>query len=95
MPSPKKTEALSRTVTAERDGRPQLRPNTRTGASRVSRASPQDVEARLLIHLSADDLRWLRHHAVDLERSMSDIVRGLLRDYRRRAQASSPGDPRV
>ena len=94
MRSTQKAQALSRTVSAKSDGRLKLRTNKRTGVSRVPRASPHDVEARLLVHLPHDDLRWLRHHAVDLERSMSDIVRELLRDYRARETAGAADRPR-
>jgi hypothetical protein len=90
MPSTQKAQALSRTVSAETDGPRRVRSTAAGEVRRVSR----ETEGRLLIHLPKDDLRWFRHHAVDVERSMSDIVRELLRDYRARATASpSPRKP--
>jgi hypothetical protein len=90
MPSIQKAQALTRTVTAEREGKQRVR---ETPAGEIRPVSRQ-TEGRLLIHLPKDDLRWFRHHAVDVERSMSDIVRELLRDYRARETAASPARAR-
>jgi hypothetical protein len=74
-----------RTVTADRDGTRRVRETAGGEIRPVSRKT----EGRLLVHLPKEDLRWFRLHAVTIERSMSDIVRELLRDYRARETASS------
>jgi hypothetical protein len=84
MSSTQKAQALSRTVTADRDGRRRVRETAEGEVRPVMR----ETEGRLLVHLPKDELRWFRRHAVDVERSMSAIVRELLREYRARETAS-------
>jgi hypothetical protein len=84
MRSTQKAQALSRTVTADRGGQTRVR---ETAQGEIRRLNTQ-YEARLLVHLAPEELLWFRHNAVDKGRSMSDIIRELLREYRAKETAA-------
>jgi ribbon-helix-helix CopG family protein len=62
-----------------------VRPLRATTPGTARRVPPRQAEGRgtrLLVYVPDDTVRWLRHRAVDERRSVSDIVRDVLKAYR-------------
>ena len=80
-----------RAVVAEESRGGKVQANARTGA-RVQRQQRIDMSqaGQLLVSVPFEDLQWFRHRAVDVRRSVSDLVREAMRDYKAAHAESNP-----
>jgi hypothetical protein len=82
-PKTRPEERALQAVVAEGSRGGKVRADARTGA-RVQRRERIDVSraGQLFVNVPLEDLQWFRHRAVDTRRSVSDLVREALREYK-------------